>query len=80
MSLPCSSDVSGLQEQPRQQRGNSAATGEGQPPAPQPCRDCHGSGLIAVFRNHKGEVDFLDGIPTGERMTCALCNGEGYEE
>lgn len=30
MSLPCSSDVSGLREQLPQQAGNSAATGEGQ--------------------------------------------------
>jgi DnaJ-class molecular chaperone len=44
------------------------------------CRDCHGTGEVTVFRNVYGEFDFLDGVPTGEFMTCQLCNGEGYEE
>lgn len=49
-------------------------------PKPAPCRDCHGNGWVAVFRNHRGEIDFIDGVPTDDRMTCELCNGEGYEE
>lgn len=41
------------------------------------CNNCEGSGEVFVKRNNKGEVDYIDGSPTGETTRCDVCRGEG---
>lgn len=41
------------------------------------CENCEGTGKISVRRNANGDVDYIDGIKTGETDTCQTCNGEG---
>lgn len=48
-------------------------------PGLQFCRDCEGTGQIAVKRDRQGRVDYMGGEPTGEWAPCQRCNGEGLE-
>jgi hypothetical protein len=41
------------------------------------CNSCEGSGLVFVRRNRKGEIDYIDGSPTNEEISCDACRGEG---
>lgn len=42
------------------------------------CTSCNGTGEVEVWRNSRGDVDYLDGRPTGEATECDTCLGEGY--
>lgn len=42
------------------------------------CSACNGHGQIAVLRNHRGEVDYIAGHPTGEKTDCDSCRGTGW--
>ena len=44
----------------------------------QRCNNCGGTGEIIVRRNADGQVDYLNGMPSGEIDTCSICQGEGY--
>jgi hypothetical protein len=41
------------------------------------CNSCEGTGEIAIKRNRKGEIDYIDGNRTGEVTACRVCHGEG---
>lgn len=47
------------------------------------CIDCFGSGVVKwnVLRNEAGELDYLDGKPTGEKgiSPCRRCEETGLE-
>jgi len=42
------------------------------------CNLCHGEGTYPIMRNARGEVDYINGTPSGENAGCDQCNGEGY--
>lgn len=42
------------------------------------CGDCEGEGERNVFRNSRGEVDYVGGDWTDELVKCETCGGEGY--
>ncbi len=47
-----------------------------EPDEPKPCPDCT-NGKVKVWRNAKGEIDYMDGAPTEEEADCDTCKGEG---
>ncbi len=46
---------------------------------PEKCGNCQGYGTIRVLRNKSGDVDYINGIFTGETRECEKCDGEGLE-
>lgn len=42
------------------------------------CNSCDATGIVYVWRNSAGKVDYLDGSPTNEQTNCSLCHGKGY--
>lgn len=44
------------------------------------CLICEGSGEIFVRRNSRGQIDYIDGSPTGELVECYACYGTGVEQ
>lgn len=44
------------------------------------CVKCDGSGKVSIRRNSRGEIDYVDGLPTSEETKCCECDGTGKEE
>jgi hypothetical protein len=44
------------------------------------CLSCEGEGVVDVRRNGRGNVDYLNGVPSGEIVNCESCGGTGYRE
>jgi hypothetical protein len=41
------------------------------------CANCQGTGVMAVYRNASGAIDYIEGAPTNETAECPYCEGEG---
>jgi hypothetical protein len=41
------------------------------------CRDCDGIGTVDLWRDKHGNIDYLRGQPSGHRICCQRCKGEG---
>lgn len=42
------------------------------------CMSCYGRGKVGICRNERGEIDYINGRQTGEKVTCNMCHGDGY--